>query len=449
MDRFNQNSASKSKRNHALDFLRGVAILMVIGQHNPLRLAQSGQLQSVSWIWLECGWIGVDLFFVLSGFLIGGLLLTEIKKTEKLEVLEFLVRRGMRLWPTYVLLLLFLCTGLTLVNADSNHNMMWNWLHLQNYMGGVDRPHLWSLAVEEHFYLVLPFLLCLLLFYKRLHYIPVLALALCVLCFLGRNAVSDPKFAYEATHLRVDGLFFGVFLAYLTHYKPKVIELLVKRRFALFCVGVLLVLPSIVFHQDKHFVVTFGLTMNTLGFGAILLALIHTKETDGLPGKLLFNPIAQMVSSIGYFSYGIYVWHIDFAHIPVRFFYPLFEGMPLELSWIAGSLVYAVLAVQTGVLMSKLIEIPILNLRDRLVPRTVSFEPLQDGAAQAVLAQTIIEPAQHQTEIQAEFAPPALEAATSVTATSTPFDPSTQPAKGNYTGAAMSTPVEAPTQSGA
>ena len=91
---------STGKRNLPLDFLRGVAILLVFGRHLELP-HPDGFVGVLSEIWFKIGWLGVDLFFVLSGFLIGGLLLTELQQCGKINIGRFLVRsmRASRIAP--------------------------------------------------------------------------------------------------------------------------------------------------------------------------------------------------------------------------------------------------------------------------------------------------------------------------------------------------------------
>src|ERR1043166_5890812 len=94
----NRMSSVEQKRIHSLDFLRGLAVLLVLFRHLP-NDNTSGVLHFIQAI----GWTGVDLFFVLSGFLISGLLFTEFNRTGKLDVKRFWLRRGMKIWPSYFL----------------------------------------------------------------------------------------------------------------------------------------------------------------------------------------------------------------------------------------------------------------------------------------------------------------------------------------------------------
>lgn len=86
-----------------LDVLRGLAILLVLGDHYATSVDESrlgaGHLQPLNAAMERFGWSGVDLFFVLSGFLVGGLLFSELKRNVRLDVRRFLVRRAFKIWP--------------------------------------------------------------------------------------------------------------------------------------------------------------------------------------------------------------------------------------------------------------------------------------------------------------------------------------------------------------
>ncbi|MGA2230896.1 MAG: acyltransferase family protein, partial [Tepidisphaeraceae bacterium] len=89
-----------------LDVLRGVAILLVMGRHFAVSPTQAGWLSFPAGVWYVFGWTGVDLFFVLSGFLVGGLLLGELRKYGRLDVFRFIIRRIFKIWPAYYVLVL-------------------------------------------------------------------------------------------------------------------------------------------------------------------------------------------------------------------------------------------------------------------------------------------------------------------------------------------------------
>ena len=93
----------KNSRLLPLDFLRGVAILLVLMRHSPLASSKVGYIAYPFALIGRMGWTGVDLFFVLSGFLIGGLLFREIATRETLDIKRFIIRRGFKIWPSYYL----------------------------------------------------------------------------------------------------------------------------------------------------------------------------------------------------------------------------------------------------------------------------------------------------------------------------------------------------------
>ena len=140
-------------RSPQLDLLRGVAVLAVLCVHY--------QYLKV----FEVGWAGVDLFFVLSGFLISGLLFTDWKRNESISLSRFFIRRGFKIYPAFYFFLITLTPGMALFLARVKHNIgtriFAEIFFLQDYLPRV-WIHTWSLAVEEQFYILLPLLLIIL-----------------------------------------------------------------------------------------------------------------------------------------------------------------------------------------------------------------------------------------------------------------------------------------------
>lgn len=190
-------------RVRSLDILRGLAILMVLCNHVDFTVIDgvpgfSGKAGFIYWRIKQFGWSGVDLFFVLSGFLIGGLLLGEIERTGTVRVGRFWLRRGFKIWPSYLVLLAALAiTGVTdFVDSSSLiafvQTLGAHLFFLQNYLRENPNSPTWSLAVEEHFYLVLPLLLLALAYLAKrreqsaIQFLPVAVLGIAVFCFLSR-----------------------------------------------------------------------------------------------------------------------------------------------------------------------------------------------------------------------------------------------------------------------
>ncbi len=223
--------ASASKRNVNLDALRGVAILLVLGRHLdyfPL--------------WTKMGWAGVDLFFVLSGFLISGLLFQEWQRRGAIDFLRFYIRRALKIYPAfYVLLLVTLLVHRIVPGIPSfpvtAKAILAECFFVQNYFPGL-WPHTWSLAVEEHFYILLPIVLRLLYSRRReqadpFRALPTIFMIMATAEIVLRTAttwqlttfVTEARYM-EPSHLRIDGLLFGVLLSYYRHFQPeKLVEL--------------------------------------------------------------------------------------------------------------------------------------------------------------------------------------------------------------------------------
>src|SRR5438034_2045551 len=143
-----------------LDVLRAIAVLLVLGHHmDPPDPGVVTSLRVVVDTWHRAGGVGVDLFFVLSGFLISGLLFSEYKRSGRIDFLRFFIRRGFKIYPAYyffLFLLAFLRGRPTLADL----------IFMQSYWP-YSWGHTWSLSVEEHFYIALPLVLMLSMRFSR------------------------------------------------------------------------------------------------------------------------------------------------------------------------------------------------------------------------------------------------------------------------------------------
>ena len=195
-------------------------------------------------------WTGVDLFFVLSGYLVGGLLIAEMRKSGRIDLKRFWIRRGFKIWPSYYLYIAVLSILTALFYVDhavpgaQRIGLMINSIklvYLQNYFTTFKPPylvhplgtHVWSLAVEKHFYILLPLLLVISARFWRV-ILPAATFVLLVACLGFRLTTYDKPmdwtWHYAATHVRIDSLFFGAFLAFLSHEHPATIRWIARRR---------------------------------------------------------------------------------------------------------------------------------------------------------------------------------------------------------------------------
>ncbi len=207
-----------------LDVIRFLAVLLVLGSHLRMPDASPGWIAA----WNQGGWVGVELFFVLSGFLVSSILFREHQKTGSIRFRRFLVRRGLKIYPAFWLMMGTTLAFALVSRSPIEPNRIWGEvLFVQNYLGSV-WPHTWSLAVEEHFYLGLVVLFWYLTQRSRstpFDSLPFVFLVITGLCHLFR--IVDPYWMQDSvnarrgfwTHHRIDSLFFGVLIAYLVLYR--------------------------------------------------------------------------------------------------------------------------------------------------------------------------------------------------------------------------------------
>ncbi|HEX4002185.1 MAG TPA: acyltransferase [Candidatus Acidoferrales bacterium] len=355
-------------RNKRLDILRCIAILLVMLYHGDSSLAIADK-----------GWIGVDLFFVLSGFLISGLLFSEYKAHGSIRFKRFFIRRGLKIYPAFYLYIFvtLVVSHFVLHWVGPARHYVAEILFVQNYWEGV-WAHTWTLAVEEHFYVLLPILL---VFLARRHperrdpfgVLPWIFLAVAVLCMSFRAVsacIGTPNYhtTYAATHARIDSLFFGVLLGYFYHFRPHVLERLMgstgNRLLVAVCSAGLLS-PLFFYSRFTKFFAVFGYTCNYLAFGGILLvALYHKGILRGWIERAA-RAVGTGLAMVGMYSYSIYLWQgPGGAWLPgllKRMFHVSFRGNARFAVYVVGSLVI-------GITMSKIVEYPVLRLRDRIFP---------------------------------------------------------------------------------
>lgn len=369
---------STKNRNWALDCLRTVAVLLVLCRH---QLGEPTGPTAALWETLRRGgWIGVDLFFVLSGYLVGGLLFQEHQRHGSLDWRRFLVRRGLKIYPTFYLWLgFFLISRWVHGDVPPIRQIVGELFFFQNYLGGL-RDHTWSLAVEEHFYLLLVATSAILA--GRKHHdpkafkrIPVLVAVVGVLCLALRLAtarwvtgVGDLPNAW--THLRIDSLAFGVLLAHWRSSQPVAMDRWVRpRRRGLVLAGLLCLAPAFVFPVETDgWMRTFGFTFNYLGAGALLVACVDL-GTAKTPSR-----IGSFVAWLGVWSYPVYVWHLE---VVPRVHAQLHVAAGWSVWSTAAIAVIASLCV--GVAFGRWVEGPLLWWRDRWFPSRTGGRPVRSG----------------------------------------------------------------------
>ena len=355
----------------ALDILRALAVFFVLGRHMAA-LPDDYQVAPVRFVfdtWIRGGWIGVDLFFVVSGFLISGLLFREYDKHGIIRYKHFLIRRGFKIYPAfYVFLLISIPLWIQTGNEISTRAIVGELTYLQNYVGGMWN-HTWSLAVEEHFYLVLPPVLILFSRWKTKTGKPFgglvwLCMTIFVVTLAARVAIlwnNDFDYFHHLypTHLRFDALMFGVMLSYFYNYHPhRFVPFFRKYRRWLFVAGFLMLVPPFFLELDESFFIqTFGLTLNYIASGIVLLAALLL--------NMPWNPLSRFIGWVGTHTYSIYLWHMPVVWWGV----PVIERvLGITFDPIVSFLLYSTLSIILGVIMGRLVEVPVLRFREALYP---------------------------------------------------------------------------------
>jgi peptidoglycan/LPS O-acetylase OafA/YrhL len=365
-----KQEATSGDRLPALDGVRGVAILMVLVFHFSGGLTElSSSPAAARWVWLSSvGQKGVDLFFVLSGFLITGILLRTKGSTHYFK--NFYVRRSLRIFPLYYAVLIA-CLVFGRIYSSPQfqwHNNWWYLVYLQNIAitfvpASIAGPgHFWSLAVEEHFYFLWP-LAVLLLGRRALAIFAGALMAAAVACRLAFLAAGLDVFRF--TLCRMDTLALGSVLAIA--YTSRVHWEIVRRwsaRLAL-PVGAVSCVAFFFFSGSGGRLIQatkYSLFAGLCGLGLVLAL---------SPGR--WNPVPWMMSSsvlraMGKTSYGMYVFH-PFVYAPLvgRLYLsrwsPLFGRLRPAL--VAEFLLAMALTVGLSWVSWILFEMPVSRLKER------------------------------------------------------------------------------------
>jgi peptidoglycan/LPS O-acetylase OafA/YrhL len=361
-----------------LDVLRGVSISLVLCNHLALpKPVSDNQYYRCLYSLGLAGWVGVDVFFVLSGFLVSGILFRQFRQTGNIHPVQFLIRRGFKIYPAFwVMLGVTLATIAFRRESVSLQKILVEVLFLQNYFPGV-WMHTWSLAVEEHCYLGLSLLLTLLCrsspnrrnpFWSLPAIVGIAAVGALALRLINTQ-VEDPRHIFMnhvfPTHYRYDTFLCGVLVGYWFHFSNGDYFLGRCERFRWICLagGIVCLSPVLFWNFTSDRIVwTFLFSSNALG-GSLLL--IWGLGTRSKPGKLL-----GCIATIGRHSYSIYLWHVLIGSYFLLWAFIKYK-VPGHL-WTFVPLYFAV-SIGAGMLMSILVERPSLYLRERWCPSDRHF----------------------------------------------------------------------------
>jgi peptidoglycan/LPS O-acetylase OafA/YrhL len=366
-------ATSLALRSAPLDLLRTIAIALVFTSHFR-NFAGHDWFNGVS----EIGWAGVDLFFVLSGFLISSQLIKNAQQ-GKISLKEFYLRRGFRIWPNY-LAVLILYFGFPLFVERNSLAPLWRYLTFTLNFGLDYRKtgafsHAWSLCVEEHFYLILPFLLMLLAKYgtvKRctILFISIFLGGMCLRYSLWQHFITpyfyvdhhrvDSTFfreIYYPTYCRLDSLSMGVAIAAIYRLKPQWWEKLNKKANVVLAAGLIFlgaayfVCLEEVSWQDA----TFGYPLLGLGFSCLTMAALFQ---NGVFSKIRI-PFVKLTATL---AFSFYLVHKTMIHLSKQWL--ISNGV--ESTSILYPLGIFMACLIPSLFLYFAVERPFLKIRDRL-----------------------------------------------------------------------------------
>jgi peptidoglycan/LPS O-acetylase OafA/YrhL len=331
-----------------IDGLRAVSVLAVLAYHGGLA-------------WMPGGFLGVEVFFVISGYLITALLVTEQRRSGTVSLSGFWSRRARRLLPALYLVLTTAVVAALVGAPDALRRLrldvpaalayVSNWsqiVHHDSYFAQAGRPpllsHLWSLAVEEQFYLFIPILALLLLPRLRRGALALVAVGGAAASTIAMAALYrpdvDPSHIYLATHTRLSGLLLGVAMGLVV--SPWRLHSADRRaapmaRWALDAVGIagLAVLGWAFWRVNEFdpFIYRGGFVVIDVATLAVLAAVVHpSSHFERILGS-------RVLVWLGRRSYGIYLWH-----------YPIFQFTRPELDVRLGGA--AVTALRLGLTLA-------------------------------------------------------------------------------------------------
>lgn len=360
-------------RFHGLDHLRALAITLVFFFHYfIISGGEPAWLPDVA----RFGWTGVDLFFVLSGFLIASGLFEEVVNKKELSFKKFFLKRFFRIIPAYIVTVAIYFL-FPVFREKESLPPLWKFLSFTQNLG-LDLKntgtfsHAWSLCVEEHFYLIFPMLLIVIHRFGKIKWGIWILVLLFVFGFFIRNYVyqslylaklDEPdgwmywyKFVYYPTYSRLDGLLVGVGLAALSRFKSVLWGKIERFGNWLILLSLLVIASGFYLcdEQQTYWASVFGFPLLALGFGLMVAGAVSQ-------GSVLYKTNSRVTSLIASLSYSIYLTHKGVIHMTRLLLkdFQLNQNVVLICSIISSLL--------AAFLLHSAIEKPFIRLRKQMV----------------------------------------------------------------------------------
>jgi peptidoglycan/LPS O-acetylase OafA/YrhL len=344
---------STNDRISSLDVFRAIAIITVVLYHFHQ--------------FLSFGKLGVDLFFVISGFLVGGILIRDFDKNQGINIPKFLLQRGFKIWPSYYFFLFFGALVAIFFYRNSHPeqiipiNDMFRYVFFyENYVAFPEHwsfDHVWSLCVEEHFYIMLPVILFLIQkfvsarYRKKALYIMVFSAIILGVAFKYYSLYyTESRDTYLRTHNRIDALAWGVLLyLIIANYGERLKQ--IKHLYLLSLAGIMIFALAIFIGNHTDSEKFHGIILHSAIAFSFFLLILGVYYQD-------FSKF-YLLRTIGYFSYNWYLWH------------PIFVSMVSDRIGVGakGLIIYIFLSFSMAVLTTIFIEEPILQRRKNIISK--------------------------------------------------------------------------------
>ncbi|MEI6060339.1 MAG: acyltransferase [Bacteroidota bacterium] len=363
-----------NSRLSGLDHLRSLAILLVFMYHSGRLFPHAEWTNKIS----NFGWTGVDLFFVLSGYLIASQLFAKIGREQQISLREFFIKRLFRIIPAYsvVVAIYFLFQSFHEREALAP---LWKYLTFTQNLG-LDITtqgtfsHAWSLCIEEQFYLLLPLTLVMLVYFNAIEkgfIILILLFALGIFIKLYawyslvlplQNAegyyLNWYKWIYYPTYSRLDGLLMGVSIAALFQFKTNIKDkiLMYGNQSLLVSVFVLTGASFLCSNLASFNTTFFGFPLIALGYGFMLIGAIS-------PSSFLYKFNSRVTANIATLSYSIYLTHKFIIHLTQENFSKINVNKDSTLMFLAC----IITTISGAFLLNIVVERPFLELRNKIL----------------------------------------------------------------------------------
>jgi len=346
-----------------LDLLRAIAIIWVMLFHATKYGTPSREFSGL-------GWMGVDLFFVLSGFLIGSQLLKSVSQKQEINLSEFYFSRAFRVLPAYIVVLtIYFLVPFT--REGNGLQPLWQFLSFSvnifiDTSSSNTFSHVWSLCIEEYFYLFFP--IAVLLLMNRSSVTKIIVLSLFVIAFgmslrgyiwVNQLGWGQSYFEniYYPTYTRLDGLLAGVLLATIKVFKPRMWSFTMNHANKILVVGLSGVALAIWIFKAR-----FGYMATVIGFPVLSFSFAFIVAGASSPSSVLGKYKVPGTYFVATLAYSLYLTHKSVFHIVNKT-----VGEQLSANGYTAFFVYGGCAFIVGIILYVIVERPFLKLRTAVI----------------------------------------------------------------------------------